>query len=127
MKIIKGDGKSTRETTRATTTIIPMIVTVTATTTTISTTSRTEGKRLLGPMLQPQLKERLMLETYLNCKTRLPGTNDNPLWNVTCYGCGEKGHLRHMCPKGRNQRNEGAHARAYVVIENPQQNPNVVT
>nr|GEV41427.1 putative reverse transcriptase domain-containing protein [Tanacetum cinerariifolium] len=55
------------------------------------------------------------------------GTNDNPLRNVTCYGCGEKGHLRHMCPKGRNQQNEGAHARAYVVVENPQQNPNVVT
>ncbi|GJR22328.1 putative reverse transcriptase domain-containing protein, partial [Tanacetum coccineum] len=47
--------------------------------------------------------------------------------NVTCYGCGEKGHLRHKCPKGRNQQNEGARARAYVVVENPQQNPNVVT
>ncbi|GKA07529.1 putative reverse transcriptase domain-containing protein [Tanacetum coccineum] len=31
------------------------------------------------------------------------------------------------CPKGRNQQNEGARARAYVVVENPQQNPNVVT
>ncbi|GJZ57052.1 putative reverse transcriptase domain-containing protein [Tanacetum coccineum] len=31
------------------------------------------------------------------------------------------------CPKGRNQPNEGAHGRAYVVVENPQQNPNVVT
>nr|GEY33193.1 hypothetical protein [Tanacetum cinerariifolium] len=61
------------------------------------------------------------------CRTRLPGTNENPLRNVTCYGCGEKGHLRHQCPKGRNQRNERARARAYVVVENPQQNPNVVT
>nr|GEY22732.1 putative reverse transcriptase domain-containing protein [Tanacetum cinerariifolium] len=51
----------------------------------------------------------------------------NRHWNVTCYGCGEKGHLRHQCPKGRNQRNEGAHGRAYVVVKNPQQNPNVVT
>nr|GEW63613.1 putative reverse transcriptase domain-containing protein [Tanacetum cinerariifolium] len=40
---------------------------------------------------------------------------------------GEKGHLRHLCSKGRNQRNEGARARAYVVVENPQQNLNVVT
>nr|GEU93188.1 putative reverse transcriptase domain-containing protein [Tanacetum cinerariifolium] len=33
-----------------------------------------------------------------------------------------------MCPKERNQQNEGAHAvRTYVVVENPQQNPNVVT
>nr|GEZ85928.1 retrotransposon protein, putative, Ty3-gypsy subclass [Tanacetum cinerariifolium] len=30
-------------------------------------------------------------------------------------------------PKGWNQKNEGARARAYVVVENPQQNPNVVT
>nr|GFB65047.1 putative reverse transcriptase domain-containing protein [Tanacetum cinerariifolium] len=30
------------------------------------------------------------------------------------------------CPKGRNQQNEGARARAYVVVENPQQNSNVV-
>nr|GEV36104.1 retrovirus-related Pol polyprotein from transposon TNT 1-94 [Tanacetum cinerariifolium] len=68
MKIIKGDGKSTKETTpTTTTTIIPTIATATATTTTkLSTTSRTEGKRLLGPMLQPQLKERLMLEIYLS-------------------------------------------------------------
>nr|GFA33821.1 reverse transcriptase domain-containing protein [Tanacetum cinerariifolium] len=30
------------------------------------------------------------------------------------------------CPKGRNQQNERARARAYVVVENPQKNPNVV-
>ncbi|GJV52380.1 putative reverse transcriptase domain-containing protein [Tanacetum coccineum] len=36
------------------------------------------------------------------------------------YGCGEKGNLRHMCPKQRNQQNEGARARPYVVVENPQ-------
>nr|GFB56639.1 hypothetical protein [Tanacetum cinerariifolium] len=46
---------------------------------------------------------------------------------MTCYGCGEKGHLRRQCPKGRNQRNEGARGRDYVVVENPQQNSNVVT
>ncbi|GJV72625.1 putative reverse transcriptase domain-containing protein [Tanacetum coccineum] len=50
-----------------------------------------------------------------------------PLQDVTCYGCGEKGHYKDKCPKGRNQQNEGARARAYVVVENPQQNPNVVT
>nr|GEU93464.1 hypothetical protein [Tanacetum cinerariifolium] len=62
-----------------------------------------------------------------DCRTRLPGTDENLIRNVTCYGCGEKGHLRHKCPKGMNQRNEGARGRAYVVVENPQQNPNVVT
>ncbi|GJV26183.1 putative reverse transcriptase domain-containing protein [Tanacetum coccineum] len=50
-----------------------------------------------------------------------------PLQDVTCYGCGEKGHYKDKCPKGRNQQNEGARGRAYVVVENLQQNPNVVT
>nr|GEX31407.1 hypothetical protein [Tanacetum cinerariifolium] len=49
-----------------------------------------------------------------------------PLQDVTCYECGEKGHFKDKCPKGRNQQNEGARARAYVVVENPQQNLNVV-
>nr|GFB69693.1 putative reverse transcriptase domain-containing protein [Tanacetum cinerariifolium] len=49
-----------------------------------------------------------------------------PLQDMTCYGCGEKGHFKDKCPKGRNQQNEGARGRAYVVVENPQQNPNVV-
>ncbi|GJX15526.1 putative reverse transcriptase domain-containing protein [Tanacetum coccineum] len=44
-----------------------------------------------------------------------------------CLGCGEKGHYKDKCPKARNQQNDGARARAYVVVENPQQNPNVVT
>nr|GEU47864.1 putative reverse transcriptase domain-containing protein [Tanacetum cinerariifolium] len=52
----------------------------------------------------------------MDCKVRLPGTGDNHLRNVTYYGCGEKGHLRHMYPNGRNQQNEGARARAYVVM-----------
>ncbi|GJX23184.1 putative reverse transcriptase domain-containing protein [Tanacetum coccineum] len=63
----------------------------------------------------------------MDCRVRLLGTGDNHLQNVTCYGCGEKGYFRHMCPKGRNQQNKGARARAYVLVVNPQQNPNVVT
>nr|GEZ31590.1 hypothetical protein [Tanacetum cinerariifolium] len=129
MKIITGDGKNTKETT-PTTKITPTIVTATATTTTISTTSRIEGKRLLGPMLHcpPKCQRCQRLGHYeADCKTRLPGTDDNSSWNVTCYGCGEKGHLRHLCPKRRYQQNKGARTRAYMVVENPQQNPNVVT
>nr|GFB00329.1 hypothetical protein [Tanacetum cinerariifolium] len=49
-----------------------------------------------------------------------------PLQDMTCYGCGEKGHFKGKYLKGRNQQNEGARGRAYVVVENPQQNPNVV-
>ncbi|GJY16096.1 putative reverse transcriptase domain-containing protein, partial [Tanacetum coccineum] len=48
-----------------------------------------------------------------------------------CQKCKRTGHqekdCRDKCPKGRNQQNERARARAYVVVENPQQNPNVVT
>ncbi|GJU49035.1 putative reverse transcriptase domain-containing protein [Tanacetum coccineum] len=53
------------------------------------------------------------------------GSND--LLKITCFGCGEKGHYKDKCPKAGNQQNDGARGRAYVVVENPQQNPNVVT
>ncbi|GKB63796.1 hypothetical protein Tco_0919982, partial [Tanacetum coccineum] len=46
--------------------------------------------------------------------------------NVTCFGCGERGHFKDKYPKAGNQQNDGAHGRAYVVIENLQQNLNVV-
>ncbi|GKA37140.1 putative reverse transcriptase domain-containing protein [Tanacetum coccineum] len=35
--------------------------------------------------------------------------------------------LQEQVPKARNHQTEGAHARTYMVVENPQQNPNVVT
>ncbi|GKF04888.1 putative reverse transcriptase domain-containing protein [Tanacetum coccineum] len=75
-------------------------------------------------MLHPQLKEWVMLGIYQGATVGTLITMDN---DVTCYGCGEKGHYKDKCPKGRNQQNEGARGRAYVVVENPQQNPNMVT
>ncbi|GJW26270.1 putative reverse transcriptase domain-containing protein [Tanacetum coccineum] len=63
----------------------------------------------------------------MGCRGRLQNAGDNFLQNVTCFGCGEKGHFKDRCPRARNQQNEGAHGRANVVIKNPQQNPNVVT
>nr|GEU37450.1 retrotransposon protein, putative, Ty3-gypsy subclass [Tanacetum cinerariifolium] len=62
-----------------------------------------------------------------DCRVRIPATGGNTLQDVTCFGCEEKGHFRHKCPKRKNQQNEGARARAYVVVKNPQQNLNVVT
>ncbi|GJX82209.1 putative reverse transcriptase domain-containing protein [Tanacetum coccineum] len=56
-----------------------------------------------------------------DCRARLKGAGDNFLQNVTCFRCGEKGHYKDRCPKARNQQNEGARGRAYVVVENPQQ------
>ncbi|GKA04605.1 putative reverse transcriptase domain-containing protein [Tanacetum coccineum] len=62
-----------------------------------------------------------------DCRVRLQGAGNDFLQNVTCFECGEKGRYKDRCPRARNQQNEGARRRAYVVVENPQQNPNVVT
>ncbi|GKD09858.1 putative reverse transcriptase domain-containing protein [Tanacetum coccineum] len=62
-----------------------------------------------------------------DCRAGPQGVGVTPLQDVVCYGCGDKGNYKNKCPKGRNHPNDGAHARAYVVVENAQQNPNVVT
>ncbi|GJW29003.1 putative reverse transcriptase domain-containing protein [Tanacetum coccineum] len=62
-----------------------------------------------------------------DCRVRLQGVVNDFLQNVTCFGYGEKGHFKDKCPKAGNQQNDGARRRAYVVVKNPQQNPNVVT
>ncbi|GJW33901.1 retrotransposon protein, putative, ty3-gypsy subclass [Tanacetum coccineum] len=54
-----------------------------------------------------------------DCRVRFPDAGGNALQNMTCFGCGEKGHYKNRCPKGRNPPNEGARTRAYVVVENP--------
>ncbi|GKF89169.1 hypothetical protein Tco_0263132, partial [Tanacetum coccineum] len=61
-----------------------------------------------------------------DCRAILPGAGMIPLQDITYFGYGEEGHFKDRCPKGRNQQNVGARARAYAVVENPQQNPNVV-
>ncbi|GJT87485.1 putative reverse transcriptase domain-containing protein [Tanacetum coccineum] len=62
-----------------------------------------------------------------DCGFKLPGADVTPIHDVVCFSYGEKGHYKNKCPKASNQQNEGARARAYIVVENPQQNPNVVT
>nr|GEZ71363.1 putative reverse transcriptase domain-containing protein [Tanacetum cinerariifolium] len=63
-----------------------------------------------------------------DCTTRVLGAGVTPLWDVTCYGCGENGHYKDKYLKRRNHQDEGARARAYVMgTENPHQIPNVVT
>ncbi|GJZ18689.1 hypothetical protein Tco_0554812 [Tanacetum coccineum] len=47
--------------------------------------------------------------------------------NVTSSGVVRKDTTMTSVQKPRNQQNDGARARAYVVVENPQQNPKVVT
>ncbi|GJX36527.1 putative reverse transcriptase domain-containing protein [Tanacetum coccineum] len=43
-----------------------------------------------------------------DCRAILPGACNDFLQNATCYGCGEKNHLKNKCPKAGNQHNEGA-------------------
>ncbi|GKF24397.1 putative reverse transcriptase domain-containing protein [Tanacetum coccineum] len=82
-------------------------------------------------MLQLQQNVEFMLGIYQNAISVTYIIMDRALqgatYNVTCHGCGEKGHYRNRCPQGRNQPNKGARRRVYVVVENLQQNPNVVT
>nr|GEW43989.1 hypothetical protein [Tanacetum cinerariifolium] len=50
-----------------------------------------------------------------DCRTRLPGTDENPLQNVTCYGCGERDTLD-TCAL-REGTNETKELRSFVSIE----------
>ncbi|GKF78199.1 hypothetical protein Tco_0230669, partial [Tanacetum coccineum] len=129
VKAIKGSGKTTKETT-------------TATETTTITSNKTGGRKLPGPMLQPQLRIEVMLGIYQSATIgtftivgdafqSVRSAKELVIWRrivelyfqvhvmMMCYGCGEKGHLKNKYPKARNQHNEGARARAYVVVENP--------
>nr|GFC62770.1 hypothetical protein [Tanacetum cinerariifolium] len=143
VKAIKGSGKTTKETP---TTITPTTTTTTVTETITITNNKTGGKKLPGPMLQPQLRVGVIQGTYQGATVATLTTMGNvpkcrkcqrtghqekdcrvrPLQDMTCYGCDEKGHFKDKCPKGRNQQNKGARGRAYMVVENPRQNPNVV-
>ncbi|GJU12238.1 putative reverse transcriptase domain-containing protein [Tanacetum coccineum] len=83
-----------------------------------------------GPCPQRCQKCQKLGHQEKDCRFGVQGAGNNfPnfLPNMTASCCGEKGHLKDKCPKARNQQNDGARARAYVVVENPQQNPNVVT
>ncbi|GKF06545.1 putative reverse transcriptase domain-containing protein, partial [Tanacetum coccineum] len=54
------------------------------------------------------------------------GTNAQPI--VTCYGCGEKGHIKANCPTKNNLGGSGARGQAYALRDGDQNlGPNVVT
>nr|GEX63229.1 hypothetical protein [Tanacetum cinerariifolium] len=81
------------------------------------------GRKLPGPMLQPQLSVGVMLGIYQSETVSTLTTMDNALQSVR--GAKELVIKKNIVELGF--RNEGACGRAYVVVENPQQNPNVVT
>ncbi|GJS79338.1 putative reverse transcriptase domain-containing protein [Tanacetum coccineum] len=97
--------------------------TTTTTIATPTTNSKTEDKKLPKP-----IKCQRIGHQEKDCRARTPAIGVNSQQNVVCYGCGEKGHYRNKCPKRKDQKNEGACRREYVIRpEEPQQNPNVVT
>ncbi|GJS01070.1 putative reverse transcriptase domain-containing protein [Tanacetum coccineum] len=54
------------------------------------------------------------------------GANTQPI--VTCYGCGEKGHIKANCPARNNPGGSGARGQAYALRDGDQNlGPNVVT
>ncbi|GJZ27839.1 putative reverse transcriptase domain-containing protein [Tanacetum coccineum] len=73
-----------------------------------------------GKAARPQLMVEATLGTYHSAI----GARHIISQNVTCFGCGEKGHYRDKCPRGRNPQNKGARGRAYLMrTEEPQQDP----
>nr|GEV97601.1 hypothetical protein [Tanacetum cinerariifolium] len=88
------------------------------------TWSKTKDKKLLRLMLQPWLRVEAMLGTYHGAT----GARHIISQNVTCFGCGEKGHYKDKCPRGRNPQNEGARGGVYVMrTKDSQQDLNVIT
>nr|GEZ21237.1 putative reverse transcriptase domain-containing protein [Tanacetum cinerariifolium] len=63
-----------------------------------------------------------------DCWSKVVTTGANVLSIVTCYGCGEKGHIKTNCPVRNNPRRNGAHGQAYALRDGDQNlGPNVVT
>nr|GEZ93954.1 putative reverse transcriptase domain-containing protein [Tanacetum cinerariifolium] len=113
VKEIKGNGKTTKETP------------TTATKTITITNNKIGGMKLPGPMLQPQLRVGVMLGIYQGLTITTLTTMDNALQSV--ISAKELVIKRKTTELGFRVQNEGARGRAYVVVENPQQNLNVVT
>nr|GEW30229.1 putative reverse transcriptase domain-containing protein [Tanacetum cinerariifolium] len=63
-----------------------------------------------------------------DCWSKVVATGANAQPIVTCYGCGEKGHIKTNCPARNNPRRSGARRQAYALRDGDQNlAPNVVT
>ncbi|GJQ97140.1 putative reverse transcriptase domain-containing protein [Tanacetum coccineum] len=49
-----------------------------------------------------------------DCRVRLQGAGNDFLQNVTCFGCGEKGHFKDKCLKAGNQQNNTCAEKSFV-------------
>nr|GEW04817.1 putative reverse transcriptase domain-containing protein [Tanacetum cinerariifolium] len=63
-----------------------------------------------------------------DCWSKVVATGVNAQLIVTCYGCGEKCHIKTNCPARNNPRRNKAHGQAYALRDGDQNlGPNVVT
>nr|GFB04920.1 hypothetical protein [Tanacetum cinerariifolium] len=63
-----------------------------------------------------------------DCWSKVVATGANAQPVVTCYGCGEKGHIKTNCPVRNNLGRGGARGQAYALRDGDQNlGPNVVT
>nr|GEW93286.1 hypothetical protein [Tanacetum cinerariifolium] len=63
-----------------------------------------------------------------DCWSKVVATGANAQPIVTCYGCGEKGHIKTNCPARNNPGRNGARGQAYALRDGDQNlGPNVVT
>nr|GEW20847.1 hypothetical protein [Tanacetum cinerariifolium] len=63
-----------------------------------------------------------------DCWSKVVATGANVQPNVTCYGCGEKGHIKTNCPAKNNPERSGARGQAYALRDGDQSlGLNVVT
>nr|GEU69548.1 hypothetical protein [Tanacetum cinerariifolium] len=63
-----------------------------------------------------------------DCWSKVVATGANAQPIVTCYGCGEKGHIKTNCPTRNNPGRSGARRQAYALRDGDQNlGPNVVT
>nr|GEV30999.1 hypothetical protein [Tanacetum cinerariifolium] len=61
------------------------------------------------------------------CWSKVVATGANAQPIVTCYGCGEKGHIKANCPARNNPRRSGARGQAYALRDGDRNlGPNVV-
>nr|GEW95023.1 hypothetical protein [Tanacetum cinerariifolium] len=54
-----------------------------------------------------------------DCWSKVVATGANVQPIVTCYGCGEKGHIKTNCPTRNNPGRNGAHGQAYALRDEP--------
>nr|GEU96527.1 putative reverse transcriptase domain-containing protein [Tanacetum cinerariifolium] len=63
-----------------------------------------------------------------DCWSKVVATGENAQPIVTCYGCGEKGHIKTNCPARNNPGRSRARGQAYALRDGDQNlGPNVVT